>query len=77
MVEYETIKSEEMTFGNNGNNFIEVARKKAITEQGEREFISISRGFVLNGQKRYQKSFTVPDEKKVVEFVTENLKKMI
>lgn len=75
MVEYETIKSEEMKFGN--NNFIEVARKKAITDTGEREFISISRGFVLEGQKRYQKSFTVPDEKDVVEFVVENLKKMI
>jgi len=75
MVEYETIKSEEMKFGN--NNFIEVARKKAKSETGEREFISISRGFDMNGQKRYTKSFTVPDEKEVVDFVSEKLKEMI
>ena len=76
MVEYQTIKSEEIKFGN--NDFIEVARKKAISETGEREFISVSRGFVLlDGQKRYRKSFTIPDSKEVVDFITEKLKEMI
>lgn len=76
MVEYETIKSEEIKFGN--NDFIEVARKKAISDTGEREFISISRGFILlDGQKRYRKSFTVPDSKEVVDFIVEKLREMV
>ena len=76
MVEYVTIKTEEVKFGN--NDFIEVARKKAISESGENEFISISRGFMMmDGTKRYRKSFTVPIQKEVVEFVSEKLKEMM
>ncbi len=75
MVEYKTLKSEEITFGT--NNFMEIARKKAITEDGEREFVSIARGFTTpNGQKRYKQSLTVPDSKEVVEFVAQKLKEM-
>ena len=73
MVEFETIEAEEISFGN--NNFIEVAKKKAISEDGENTFISISRGFVaMNGEKRYRKSFTVPLNKSVIEFVAKKLK---
>jgi len=73
MVEFETLKSKEVRFGN--NNFIEVARKKAIAETGENEFISISRGFYAqNGDKKYKKSFTVPLDKAVIDFVAENLR---
>ena len=73
MVEFETIKSEEISFGN--NNFIEVARKKAISEQGENVFMSISRGFVTpNGEKRYRKSFSVPLDEAVINFVADKLK---
>ena len=62
MVEFETIKAEEVEFGR--NNFIEVARKKAVGEEVEREFISISRGFYLpDGSKRWKSSITLPDEK--------------
>ena len=76
MVEYQTIKAEEVKFGN--NDFIEVARKKAISESGENEFISISRGFMMmDGTKRDRKSFTVPIQKEVVEFVTKKLKEMM
>ena len=76
MVEYQTIKSEEMKFGN--NDFIEVARKKAVSETGENEFISISRGFMMmDGSKRYRKSFTLPVQKEVVEFVAEKVKEMV
>ena len=39
MVEFETIKAEEIKFGR--NNFIEISRKKAITDGAENEFISI------------------------------------
>lgn len=76
MVEFETIKSEEIMFGN--SNFIEVARKKAITPERENEFISLSRGFyTLDKQKRYRKSFTIPDSKEVVNFISDKLKEMI
>ena len=61
MVEFEVIKAEEVKFGK--NNFIEVARKKALGEGGDREFISISRGFFLpDGTKRWKSSITLPDE---------------
>lgn len=75
MVEYKTIKSEEIKFGN--NNFIEIARKKALSDDGERDFLSIAKGFVdARGQKRYKQSLTVPDSKEVVEFVAQKLKEM-
>jgi hypothetical protein len=76
MVEFETIKSEEFKFGN--SSFIEVARKKAISPRGENEFISISRGFyMLENQKRYNKSISLPISKEVVDFVSEKIKEMI
>jgi len=76
MVEFETIKSTEIMFGK--SNFMEVARKKAKTPEGENEFISISRGFyMLDKQKRYTKSITVPLSKEVVDFVSEKIKEMI
>ncbi|MCD6557528.1 MAG: hypothetical protein J7K31_00655 [Candidatus Aenigmarchaeota archaeon] len=75
MVEFQTLKAEEIKFGN--NNFIEVARKKAITDEGENEFISISRGFFLpDGNKRYKRSFTVPLEDEVINFISEKLKEV-
>ncbi len=75
MVTFETIKSEEIKFGN--NNFLEIARKKAIAEDGENEFISISRGFVTQtGERRYRKSFTIPLNDEVIDFVAKNLKKI-
>ncbi len=72
MVEYETIKSEKIKFGR--NNFIEVARKKAVTEEGENEYISLTRGYFLpDGTERYKKSFTVPDESEVKKFISEKI----
>jgi hypothetical protein len=75
MVEFQTLKSEEIKFGN--NDFIEVARKKAVTEDRENTFISISRGFITqDGQKRYRKSFTLPLNEEVINFVSEKLKEV-
>ena len=74
-VKFETIKGEEIKFGN--SKFLEVARKKAITDEGEREFISISSGFFTNtGEKRYNKSFTVPLDENVIKFVAEKLREV-
>ena len=75
MVQFETIKSEEVKFGN--SQFIEVARKKAISESGENEFISVSRGvYGQDGNKIYRKSFTVPLDQNVIDFVAKTLKEV-
>lgn len=76
MVRFETIKSEELKFGN--NNFLEVARKKAITDEGENEFISLSKGFFLpDGSKRFRQNFSLPLDKEVVDFVAKQIGLML
>ncbi len=75
MVEFETVKAEEVKFGK--NNFIEVARKKAKTEEGENEFVSISRGYMLpDGTKRWKTSLTIPLDQSVIDFVADKLKQI-
>ncbi|MBI2578235.1 MAG: hypothetical protein HYW26_00840 [Candidatus Aenigmarchaeota archaeon] len=75
MVTFETIKSEEIKFGS--SNFLEIARKKAVTEEGENEFISISRGFMTRtGERRYKKSIAVPVEKEIIDFLSDAIKKV-
>ena len=62
MVEFETIKAEEVKFGK--NNFIEISKKKVMTPVGENEFIAISRGYYLtDGTKRWRSSIALPNEK--------------
>ena len=74
-VEFETIKAEEIKFGR--NNFLEIARKKAVTEESANEFIAISRGFFLpDGTKRFRRSIAVPDEKEIVDFVAKKIKEL-
>ena len=73
MVEFETIAAEEIKFGR--NNFIEVSRKRAMTDGADREFISISRGWYgADDQKRWKTSLTIPDDgdirKQIAEFLT-------
>ncbi|MEM7819664.1 MAG: hypothetical protein QXD48_02440 [Candidatus Aenigmatarchaeota archaeon] len=75
MVTFETMKSDEIKFGN--KNFLEIARKKAITNNGENEFISISRGFFTqSGERRYKKSFSIPVDDNVINFISEKLKEI-
>ncbi|MBI4018364.1 MAG: hypothetical protein HY368_02040 [Candidatus Aenigmarchaeota archaeon] len=75
MVTFETVKSEEIKFGS--ANFLEIARKKAVSEEGENEFISISRGFMTRtGERRYKKSIAVPVQKEILDFLADALKKM-
>ena len=74
MVEFDTIEAEEIKFGR--NNFIEVARKKALTDNGNVEFISIARGFYLpDGQKGFKTSITLPSEKEKRKQIAELIKK--
>ena len=71
-VEFQTVKAEEVKFGK--NNFLEIARKKAITQDGENEFLAISRGFFLpDGTKRFKKSIALPDDAEVKKFVVEKI----
>lgn len=71
-VEFETIASDKITFGK--SNFIEVARKRAVSKDGETEFLSISRGYTLrDGSERYKSSLTIPDDPEVRKFVAERL----
>jgi len=75
MVEFQTVKAEEVKFGK--NNFLEIARKKAVAEEGENEFIAISRGFFLpDGTKRFKKSLAIPDDKEIKDFVSTKIKEM-
>jgi hypothetical protein len=64
MVEFETVESKEIKFGN--NKFLEVARKRAKTPEGENEFISISKGFITpTGQKRFKNALGFPAEEEI------------
>ena len=75
MVEFEIITVEEVEFGR--NNFIEVARKKAVGDDGEREFVSLSRGYHLpDGTKKWKASITLPDEEEKREKIAELIKKL-
>ena len=75
MVEFETVNAKEVKFGK--NNFIEVAKKKAKSNNEEREFISISRGYYLpDGSKRWKSSITLPDEKDKREQIAKQLKEL-
>jgi len=75
MVEYEIIEAKEIKFGR--NNFIEVARKKAISDEGENEFISISRGYYLDdGTRKWKASIALPKEKEKREEIAELIKNL-
>lgn len=73
-VKFETIKSDEIKFGT--RNFLEIARKKAITKEGENEFVSISRGFYAGDQRMYKKNVSVPVEKEILEFISKKILEM-
>ncbi len=76
MVRFETIESTDVKLG--GNNFLEIAHKKAITSEGENEFISLSRGFItMENEKRFKKSIAIPYSKDVVKEVVAALNKLV
>jgi len=73
MVEFQTLKSEEIKFGR--NSFIEISKRKVITPVGENEFIAISRGFYLPDKtKRWRSSISLPNEKDKREKISELIK---
>jgi len=73
MVEFETIKSEEVKFGK--NSFIEISKRKVKTPVGENEFFALSRGFYLpDNTKRFRASIALPNEKDKREKIAELIK---
>ncbi len=74
-LEFETVKAEKIDFGR--NNFLEVARKRAITPEGTNEFISVSRGYYLpDKSERFKRSLTIPDDPAIRNFVAEKIKSL-
>lgn len=76
-VTFETSKFETIDFGT--KKFIEIALKKAITEQGENEFMSISRGFYYGDtkdNKRYTDSIAMPRDKQFIDKLAKALMKI-
>jgi hypothetical protein len=71
-VQFEVVSSERVPFGK--NNFLEVARKKAVSETGVTEFISLSRGYTMkDGSERYKSSISIPDDPEIRKFLAEKL----
>lgn len=76
-VEFKTVQSEEIKFGR--NSFVEIAKKTAVSDEGENEFISISRGFYgTDGSKRFSrgKNVSLPSEEKLLKEFADKLKDM-
>ena len=74
MVEFETLDMREVDYGN--NNFIEISKKKVISEDGERWFISIAKGYYKNNEKRYTQTVTLPNDQEIIGKVIEDLEKL-
>ena len=74
-VRFETIRSEKVNFGR--NNFLEVARKRATTPEGTKEFISVSRGYYLPDKtERFKRSLTIPDDPDVRAFIADTIRSL-
>jgi len=73
-MEYETISSEYVDYGN--NKFIEVSRKRVLPDGAE--FLNLSKGYYApNGEKRYQKAFGFPIEEAIIKSLIERLQNVI
>lgn len=60
MVEFVTVKENTLNFGE--DCFIEVASEVAKTDDGDKRFINITRGYYkANKEKRYMKAISFPD----------------
>lgn len=71
-IQFETQNSREIKFGE--NNFVEVAHKIALTEEGDKPFVSITRGYYKDGvERRFKKALTIPVEKSVIKEIASAL----
>ncbi len=60
MVEFETLESNQIRLG---KGLLIVAAKKAIAENGETEFIAITK---TDGSGRFKQTLTIPRDREVV-----------
>jgi len=76
LVEFEKLESEIFKFGE--DEFIEIDKKKIVSEEGEEETIVIERGFFDDkGGKRYRNNISIPKEEEVVDFLLEKLPEFV
>lgn len=76
MVEFDTLASKEIEFGD--GEFIQVARKRAVSEGGDEIFLSLSRGYFDDGDsRRFKSSFSIPLNEEVVEFLSEKMPELL
>ncbi|MDY6777240.1 MAG: hypothetical protein SVU32_01115 [Candidatus Nanohaloarchaea archaeon] len=76
MVEFDTLKSKEIEFGD--GEFIQLARKRALSDEGDEVFISLSRGYIdADGDRRFKSSFSIPLDEDVVGFLVDNMSDML
>ncbi|MFP4045754.1 MAG: hypothetical protein ACLFS3_01705 [Candidatus Aenigmatarchaeota archaeon] len=75
MVDFQNIDEKTIDHGN--NNFIQVARTKAVSDDGENVFLSLSSGFYTEDkEKRFKKNFTLPDDNEVIDEIIEALQSL-
>jgi len=75
-VEYEVIKTEAVTYGN--NKFLEIARKKVKGGENENEFVSISKGyFTPDGGKKYKEGLGFPADQKIIDDIVAKLSSVL
>ena len=76
MVEFETIKSEELKFGK--NNFFEISRSRVMGEYGKSEFLSIRKGYYnKEDEKRYKQTLTMPNDENLLDDIVYRLKNVM
>lgn len=76
MVEFITVKQKEIKFGT--NNFVEIANKKAITNEGEKPFLSITRGYYTEDKsKKFTKAISFPFEGNLITKVMDAINEML
>jgi len=74
-VQFETIRSEKISFGR--NNFLEVARRRVRTADGVNEVISLSRGYYLPEKtERFKRSLTIQDDVEIRAFLADRIKSL-
>ncbi|MCK5321667.1 MAG: hypothetical protein KAJ47_00190 [Candidatus Aenigmarchaeota archaeon] len=80
-VKFETIKAKEIVFG---NNFLEIANKKATGEgDEERPFLSLTRGYYVEDEvsgskdRRFIKTVTLPNTDENIKNFVSALKSVI
>ena len=74
MVEFETLDSREIKLA---KGFIIIAAKKAISESGETEFVSISKGTDKDGSRIFKQTVTIPRDAEVVRELIDALQSVV